>query len=199
MRGALTPAAHRKHSRARSHLLLPATAAPDAADSAERLRNDLLTLRAAQALASWLDQRPQLGRDVFARGQPELTGTTIETATEVDVIGFLWACMDRFEAAAGDLDTTAVYTPPWRNLHTVSAAQERILKVLAETPEGAPLDRLLPEPPRPGATPERAALLRRSAWSSTLVASLELTRQGTVTLQQEQNFGAIQVQYAIQT
>jgi chromatin segregation and condensation protein Rec8/ScpA/Scc1 (kleisin family) len=39
-------------------------------------------------------------------------------------------------------------------------------------------------------------LRRRSAWSSTFVASLELTRSGAVELRQEANFGEIHVRAA---
>ena len=54
----------------RSRLLLPVETQPDAADTAGQLRDRLVALQAAQALAAWLDQRPQLGHEVFARGQP---------------------------------------------------------------------------------------------------------------------------------
>ena len=50
-------------------------------------------------------------------------------------------------AARGDaegLDTTALYLPPWRDQHTVANARERILRLLAETPAGAPLGSFLP-------------------------------------------------------
>jgi segregation and condensation protein A len=65
----------------RSRLLLPTEVAAQqaAAEAADRLRDDLLTLQAAQALARWLEIRPQLGRDVFARGQPELLGSAVGT------------------------------------------------------------------------------------------------------------------------
>ena len=56
----------------RSRLLLPADPAvqPQAEAQAVELRDRLVDLQAMQALARWLDGRPQLGRDVFARGQP---------------------------------------------------------------------------------------------------------------------------------
>jgi predicted transcriptional regulator len=86
----------------RSRLALPADALAreDAADNAEALRGQLIELRAAQALAHWLDRRPQLGRDVFVRGQPELLGTSIDARYEVDVIEFLWACLVASRACA---------------------------------------------------------------------------------------------------
>jgi segregation and condensation protein A len=54
----------------RTRLLLPpdAPGQQEAAAEADQLRGRLVALEAMQALAGWLEQRPQLGRDVFARG-----------------------------------------------------------------------------------------------------------------------------------
>ena len=94
------------------------------------------------------------------------------------MIEFLWASLALFDDGAAMLDTTPVYTPPWRDLHTVDDARARILRLLAETPDGAPLARFLPPVRRGERGPGATALRRRSAWSSTFVASLELTRRG---------------------
>ena len=131
----------------RSRLLLPADSPEQVTATAEadRLRARLGALQDAQALAGWLERRPQLGRDVFARGQPELLGTSFEPAHQVDVIEFLWASLALFDddpdAGHGD-----VYRPPLTELYDVAAARERILRLLAAAPDGAPLDRLLPLP-----------------------------------------------------
>ncbi len=57
----------------RSRLLLAGNAgeAEAAQDAAESLRRELLDRAAIRAAADWLERRPQLGRDVFARGGPE--------------------------------------------------------------------------------------------------------------------------------
>jgi segregation and condensation protein A len=182
----------------RSRLLLPAaTAVQQAAeDEAHRLRERLADLQAAQALAAWLDHRPLLGQDVFARGQPELLGVAIETNYDVDVTEFLWACLALFDDDDEGLDATAVYLPPWRELYTIPNARERILRLLAETPAGAPLGSFLPNAPTESEVPGKVVLRRRSAWSCTFVASLELTRSGAVELRQEANFGEIHVRTA---
>ena len=183
----------------RSRLLLPSDAAgqQDAADLADRLREDLLTLQAAQALARWLEDRPQLGRDVFARGQPELLGTALDVQHAVDVIEFLWASMALFDDGAAMPDTTPVYRPYWRDLHTADDARARILRLLDEIPDGTPLGRFLPAGPEAAGRGVAApALRRRSAWSSTFVAGLELTRLGRLALQQTVSFGEIQVHAA---
>ena len=59
----------------RSRLLLPADApaARAAAEEAEALRRQLLARAQMRLAADWLERRPQLGREVFARGSPELS------------------------------------------------------------------------------------------------------------------------------
>ena len=75
---------------------------------------------------------------------PSCSAPRSKPTTTVDVTEFLWACLALFDDDAEGLDTTAVYLPPWRDLHTVANARERILRLLAETPEGAPLASFLP-------------------------------------------------------
>jgi len=178
----------------RSQLLLPADTPAQLAASveADRLRMRLGALRDAQALADWLGRRPQLGQEVFARGQPELLGTAFESAHQVDVIEFLWASLALFDDDPAP-DTASVYRPLLTDRHAVAAARERILLLLAAAPDGAPLDRLLPAPPETAETAPRRALRRRAAWASTLIAGLELAKQGDVVLQQEGDFQTIQV------
>lgn len=179
----------------RARLLLPPEAPARQAAEAEagRLRGQLAGLREMQALAAWLERRPQLGRDVFARGQPEPLGTAIGTSYEVDVIEFLWDSLALFDDSADKVEAASLFRPRSLALYSVAEAQERILRRLAEMPEDAWLGRLLPQMAAVAeATPE-VALRRRSAWANTLVASLELARQGSVTLAQEAAFQPIQV------
>ena len=51
-----------------------------------------------------------------------------------------------------------------------------------------PLDQLLPEPPA-ATMPAPTLLCRRSAWTSTLTAGLELAKQGDVVLAQKKRSG----------
>jgi segregation and condensation protein A len=178
----------------RSLLLLPVDHPAQRAAEAEadQLRERLVSLRAMQALASWLDGRPQLGRDVFAGGQPELVGTTVETAPAVDAVEFLWAAMALFDDAADVAETGSRCRPPWSDLHSVPEARDRILRLLGETPGGGPLDRFLPA--APGET--ETALRRRSAWTTTFAASLELAKQGDAVVAQDGLFLPIQLSRA---
>ena len=181
----------------RTRLLLPPEAREHraAAVEAERLRGALLAAEEMQALAAWLVRRPQLGRDVFARGQPELVGIARAADHPVNVIEFLWAALDLFDDDLPPVDTLSVYRPPTLDLYAVQDARARILHVLAQTLEAQPLDRLLPDEvikPRvedatsvPVPRQPRSALRLRSAWSSTFAACLELAKQGKVALAQE--------------
>ena len=178
----------------RSRLLLPmeASTQQEAERTAGRFRDRLLALQEAQALAAWLNGRPQLGQDVFARGQPEGTGAELGTRHDVDVIEFLWASMALFDDDAAR-DTPSVYRPRRLDLHSATEARARILRILAQMSDGAPLERLLPEPQAVADNEPGRALWRRSAWSSTFLASLELARQGAIALAQDGTFAPIHV------
>ncbi len=77
--------------------------------------------------------------------------------------------------------------PLWR----VPDALARLRRMLpAIPPEGAALERFLPEAAAEG--PD-AALRRRAALASTLLAGLELGREGAASLSQARAFGAIVV------
>jgi segregation and condensation protein A len=172
----------------RSLLLLPADAPEQQAATvaANQLRGQLRALAETQALARWLQARPRLGFDVFARGQPEIFGVAADAAEAVDVIEFLWASLALFNDPDAAAETKEIYRPPWNHdLYTVAEARDRILLRLSELPDGAPA----PDASVDAAPP--TALRRRSALSSTLIASLELARQGEVVLQQERDFQPI--------
>ena len=144
-----------------------------------------------QALAAWLVHTPQLGRDVFARGQPEVVGVATAPEHELDVVEFLWAALELFEDGGEAADTASVYRPAALDLYPVQDARARVLRLLALASEAQPLARLLPDEETMSSVagqalpPSRSALRRRSAWSSTFAACLELARQGAVTLAQE--------------
>ena len=183
----------------RSQLLLPA-ASPvqqEAESEAGALRDRLLALQDAQALAAWLDRRPVLGRDVFGRGWEEYPGGFGEVRhSQVDVIGFLWAAMDLFDAPTDAAETETSYRPAHLDLYAVPDACLRILRLLA-TPGERTLAQLLPAAD-PVVDPARGPtrLRRCSAWTSTLLASLELAKQGELVLAQDGVWGPIAVRPA---
>ncbi|HUZ64844.1 MAG TPA: segregation/condensation protein A [Acetobacteraceae bacterium] len=182
----------------RSRLLLPpdAPAQGEAAADAAQLRERLLALRAAQGLAAWLDARPQLGQELFARGAPEWLGTGPATAPQVDVVSFLWASVALFDDGARDADTSVVYRPPWQDLHRPPEARQRILALLDALPDGAALEAFLPAAEAEQQISAHASVRRRSAWASTLLAGLELAREGTIALTQEGAFTPVHLRRA---
>jgi len=84
----------------------------------------------------------------------------------------------------------ARYRPLWLDLHTIPDARRRILRRMAGQQAPRPLDQLLPDLPAPGA-PLESELRKRSRWTSTFTASLELAKQGEVVVQQEDGFAPI--------
>lgn len=154
----------------RSRLLLP-RAIPAVPDAPWHVAD--LGLAAARALALWLDAQPQLGQEVFSRGGAEPPAT--DTGMALDVIEFLWASIFVFEGF--QRDTEPRYRPAPLALHGVAEARARILQRLAEAPAGLTLPALLP-------LDAGEALRRRSAWSSTFAAGLELAKAGAIILDQ---------------
>jgi len=163
---------------------------------ARHLQRRLLGLEQVQVLAAWLDRTPQLGRDVFGRGTPNDAASAHGAAPEVDIIAFLWACMELLDGRRSGADMAATYAPQRPALHSVPDARTRILQLLASSREPHSLGKLVPKmaeasgsasfPPAPD-----HMLLRRSGWASTFAASLELAKQGQVTLAQEGSFAPI--------
>jgi segregation and condensation protein A len=159
---------------------------------ADQLRTRLVVLEKIRALSGWLERRPQLGHDVFARGQPEIFGISVEAGQAIDVVEFLWASLALFDDDTAAADTATVYQARPFELYAVAEARDRILRLLAEMPSGGPLDRFLPNPPADDSEPWRE-LRRRSGRASTFIASLELAKQGNVVLGQGGDFAAIHV------
>ncbi|MGC9272083.1 MAG: segregation/condensation protein A, partial [Acidiphilium sp.] len=158
---------------------------------ASDLRDRLVALQEIQALSAWLDARPQLGRDVFARGQSEPVGDGAGGPIEIDMIAFLWACLAQFDDPADAVDTRPAYRIPALDLYSIPEARERILRLLGASDTPLSLDQLLPAPGEDPAASPPTIPRRRSAWTSTFVAGLELARQGELVLAQENLFDPI--------
>ena len=168
----------------KSRLLLPigATAADEGEDAAEVLAARLRDLQAMRAAAMWLGARPQLGHEVFARGAPE-------DFSEIDNSGLaieLPALMRAYMAALRRGTRHKQYRPARISLWGVKDALARLAVLLGSLPDWASLERFLPEA-------MGGPLERRAAMSSTLMASLEMARSGTIRMRQEEAFGPILV------
>ena len=187
----------------RSNLMLPAESPvqQEAEIEAGQLRDRLMVLQQAQTLAAWLDRRPVLGRDVFARGQEEFSGGFGEVRhAQVDVIAFLWAAMELFDDPADKPDTAEIYRPSGANPYSIPEARLRILRLLAEAEESQTLDRLLPEDVRNVLAKNQNLGVgrRRAAVSTTFVASLELAKQGHVAMEQDAFLSPVRVRALVE-
>ncbi|MFN3614452.1 MAG: segregation and condensation protein A, partial [Rubrimonas sp.] len=166
-----------------SRLLLPGRDSddgPSAEDMAARLAFQLQRLEAVRRAAARLFDRPQLGRDVCARGAPEDSGPIRRskwTATLADLL-----------KAYGAIKTRAAYEP----LHlrrapvmTLDEAYRRLRDMLGGSRDWATLATFLP--PDWQGSPER----RRSAAASTFVAALEMAKKGLVEIRQDRPFAPL--------
>ncbi len=168
----------------KSHLLLPSTdeeGEPTGAELAARLAFQLQRLEAMRKAAAQIMERPRLGRDFYARGEPDplvVDTTTIFKASLYDLLTVYAAIRDRQGAS------TLQISPA--NLYSMDDALERFGKLLGHTPDWTTLSRFLPEDIGDD-------LMMRSAIASTFAASLELARQGKLQLNQSQTFAPIYV------
>jgi segregation and condensation protein A len=170
----------------KSRLVLPqekaAEGEPSADEMAARLRWRLQRLDAMRAAATRLMGRERLDRDVFGRGDPEAVNV-IKLRTYKDTLYDLLTAYatDRARKLGGK-----AYRPEVAPVLQIEEARERLERMLGKISDWSGLTRLLPFEWQGGAR-------RRSAMASTLLACLELARDGKVELQQMAPFEEIYV------
>jgi segregation and condensation protein A len=171
----------------KSRLLLPAGTGPaeEGEAAAAVLAGRLRDLQAMRAASAWMGARTLLGHDVFARGQPEDLTETDRSRLAADVAGLMRAYLAARYRGAG----TARYRTAPASLWTVQDALSLLARLVGSLPDWSSLERFLPVL---SATP----LQRRAAYASTLLAGLEMARDGGVTLRQDAAFGPILVRVA---
>ena len=170
----------------KSRLLLPDGAeAEEGEEAAGVLAERLRDLSAMRAGAAWLSGRPQLGRDVFARGAPEDHTEIDRSRLALDLGSLVRAYLMAMRRRAGARSDT----PRPQNPGRVRQAPQRLGALLGSLPDWTSLDQFLP-----GIV--GGPIERRAAFASTLLAGLELARNGTVRLRQEHAFGPILVRRA---
>jgi segregation and condensation protein A len=104
-------------------------------------------------------------------------------------VSFLEATLAMLEGREGQgAEPSPTYRPIPRELWRIADALQRIAALLQQHPIGLPIERCLP-PIRPPA--DQRPLKLRAALASTLVAGLELARDGSVNLDQHEAFGAL--------
>jgi len=167
----------------KSRLLLPVEAGAeeeqDPAALAEALRFQLLRLEAMQEAGTRLMALPQLGVDVFGRGAPENLSARFRSVYDVTLYDLLRAYGDHKVREQGQTLTIAA-----TDLYAVEDAIERLRGLVGKVPEWRTLFSFLPEF-------LKGSLVLRSAVASTLVASLQLVKDGEAQLRQEATFGPI--------
>jgi len=166
----------------KSRLLLPAPTddTGDAELAADVLASRLQDLQAVRTAAAWLAARPQLGHDVFQRGAPERLREYDRSRLSADLPGLLRGYLSALRRAGA----RRRYRPQRLALWTVQDAMARLEVMLGSRPGWISLSYFLP----PQVT---APLQRRAALASTLLAGLELARNGQADIRQDRQFGPI--------
>jgi segregation and condensation protein A len=171
----------------KSRLLLPAEAAEqeEAEQAAEILAERLRALEAMRAAAAWLAARPQLGTDVFACGQPDRPEVD-RSALLLDLPFLLRA----YTACARRAAAARTFAPVQRGVWTVQDALDRLAALLGTARDWISLDRFLPD------LAAASRLQQRASVASTLLAGLEMAREGRLRLRQDAPFGPVLVRAA---
>jgi segregation and condensation protein A len=166
----------------RTRLLFPASpeAAADAEREAQAEIQRIEEMQVMRAAVAWLQARPQLGEDLFARQPPD-------EAREVGYVSLMEACLVllRGRPATEAFAPPPVYRQVIPDLWRISDAMERIQKMLPDFPEGAEMGAFMPA--ISDEDPSRR-LRYRAAVASTFVAGLELAKQGVLGLDQDDIF-----------
>lgn len=167
----------------KSRLLLPVgSAAQDEGEqAAELLAARLRDLQVIRLAAAWLNTRPVLGQDVFARGVAEDLIDTDRSRLALDLPGLMRAYLLAMRRGIGNRQ----YRPPPVTVWTVKDALARLFSLVGSLPDWTDLERFLPA--GAGGTP----LQRRAALAATLMAGLEMARDGRLRLRQSEQFGPI--------
>src|ERR1700744_5889729 len=170
----------------KSRLILPqekdAAGEPTADEMATRLRWRLQRLDAMRAASTRLMGRERLDRDVFGRGDPEPVNV-VKLRTYKDTLYDLLTAyaIDRARHLGGK-----AYKPIVSPVLQIEEARERLERMLGRIGDWSGLSRLLPPDWQGGGR-------RRSALASTLLACLELARDGKVEISQGAPFEEVYV------
>lgn len=169
----------------KSRLLIPDPEGddePSASEMAARLNWQLRRLQAMREASAKLMARQREGQDFHLRGAPEGIRVHRSSAWECELYDLLKAYGAHREAQ-GENEPLKIRRD---KIVSVEQALERMRRLLGALPEWSSLQAFLPPtPPNP--------FTRRSATASTLLAALELAKQGDIELKQGRTFGPIYV------
>ena len=166
----------------KSRLLLPAPSQPadvDAPALAEALAQRLRTLAAIRKAGEYLMSRPRLGRDFFARGEPEAAQASGRVSYQANLYDLLAGYARRAQRHA--LSRVRLKT---REVWSLAEARQTLSRLVGAQSDWTAFDNFLLE-----ACVDSG--MRRSARASTFAASLELTREGRIEMRQERPFAPL--------
>ncbi|HWW46754.1 MAG TPA: ScpA family protein [Xanthobacteraceae bacterium] len=166
----------------KSRLLLPEppeAEGPSAEAMAEALANRLRRLEAIREAANQLMARPQLGREVMARGQPE-------TIAEIRTPRWTATLYDLLTAYATQRQQRVLATVSFakRSVWSLAEARASLERLVGMAEEWSRLDEYLY---RYVVDPAQAA----TVFASSFAATLELVRDGTAEVHQAEAFGPL--------
>jgi segregation and condensation protein A len=170
----------------KSRLLLPREEGtpdqPSGEELAARLAFRLMRLEAMRDAAGKLTTRKRLGRDVFARGQPEGVRTIRVRKYTAMIFDLLKAYTDQRRKTV----VRRAHVVPRRTVWSIKEARQRLEALLGERPvaDWVQLDLFLHQY---GAVPDIA----RTARASSFGATLEMAREGLIELSQAEPFAPI--------
>jgi len=166
----------------KSRLLLPEPQ-PAEGISAEEMANALaLRLRRLEAIRKFAEQlmgRPQLGRDVFQRGQPEPIAEIKHPQWSATLYDLLSAY-----AARRQIKSRSVVRVPKRTVWSLAEAREALERLIGQSMDWSPLDQYLiaylADP-----------LVAATVLASSFAAALELIREGELEAHQQAAFSPL--------
>ena len=170
----------------KSRLLLPDEEVgdePSAEELAMRLQLQLQRLNAMRESGARLMARNQMGRDVFARGDPEHVVVTKKSAYDVTLYELLKAY-----AQQRSRNSVLALHIPVRHVYSLDDALLRLSKLIGSVVEWTTISSFLPDN-YDGA--ETGSAFKRSAVASTFAAGLELAKEGKAEIRQLEAFGPI--------
>lgn len=175
----------------KSKLLLPKPPRDDEEQPAEimaaALAFRLRRLEAMRAAGEALFARPLLYTDVHMRGEPEGVRSTRSVTYEADLHDLLSAYATRRVR-----QVRSSYRPPAPRVYGLETARERLETLMPEVREWCELDSLLPDNGELGADPPPL----RSVRASSMLAALEITREGHARLRQREAYAPLYVRAA---
>jgi segregation and condensation protein A len=160
----------------KSKLLLPREESddqPSAEEMADALKFQMMRLEAMQEAGRNIFALPRRGIDFFPRGAPEGLPVTLRTVYDVSLYDLLRA----YGRQHNEKNVTALEIEPF-DLFSIDDAIARLREILPGVPDWTELAVFLPQS-------IKEPLMRRSAVSTTLIAVLELVRQGKADIRQD--------------